>query len=100
MTAQCPAPGITPRLVRFRDAHHPSRRFADRYAVCNAGVTLLSQLSDGVNLSQIFAAITFNDDVRRRCRRRNYILPLEELFAVALEGDLDQVRHSSSSVSR
>ena len=87
-------------VVGLGNTHHPARRFADRSAVCNAGVTLLSQLSDGVNLSQIFAAIAFNDDVRRRSGRRNYILPLEELFAVALEGDLDQVRHSSSSVSR
>ena len=55
-------------------------------------VSLLSQLSEGVDATQVFATIDV-DDHRRIERRRIGIIPEKKFLTVALEGDFDEVRH-------
>ena len=59
-----------------------------RAAVIGCG--LVGQLACGVDRPQVFPAVGLDDHARLR-RRRRVVLPEEELFAVAFEGDLDQV---------
>ena len=62
-------------------------------AVGDAGVALERELAGGVHAAEVLAAIALDDHGRAAARRLGAV-PAEEVAAVALEGDLDEVGHA------
>ena len=57
-----------------------------------SAISLLGQVTQGVDVTEILSAIDIDDD-RSVQRRRIGIIPEKKLLTVALEGDFDEVRH-------
>ena len=57
-----------------------------------SAISLLSEISQRMDVAEILSAIDIDDD-RRVQRRRIGIIPEKKLLTVALEGDFDEVCH-------
>jgi hypothetical protein len=62
-------------------------------AVGDAGVALERELAGRVHAAEVLAAVALDDHGRAAARRLGAV-PAEEVAAVALEGDLDEVGHA------
>src|SRR5687768_17756815 len=90
-----PELGRAALVLRGRRAENLFRRPLGAAAVRASTAPALRQLTDGVDASQIFAPVRF-DDHRRVHARRLVAVPDEELASIAFEGDFYEVRHLRS----